>query len=283
MFLKLLYTVLAIGCLGVLATVNAPVLNAQVLDAGSAQVRDLPDAQAEGLTIILKNARFGVQSAGLVQADLSGLDLHAGSVKGVGFTLRQANLNNQLILDDAKLTTGPCQLDPVALLNNHRLVFAPAVNAAVTVGISQAHLQQYIAHPKTLERITGGLAKATGGLLQMRLLNPRVKFLPGNKMLLDATLNMGGALESPLQMEGTLGIRDGIIGLSGTSLTANSGAIPENFALMIENSLNRSIKKVQQENALANLVAQKVTLSKSGGLLITGTAMVSDLTFGKTK
>jgi hypothetical protein len=167
------------------------------------------------------------------------------------------------------------------LLNNQAFVLAQPVTAKVSVTISEAGINRFLANPKTMGKIEKAIQKQTGGLKLVTFANPSLSLQGSNKVKMNVTGIVAQGLAVPMEMTGKLAIQNGQLGI--TDMTISSGGndlqLPLDVARAFQDKINELIDfKRLGKNSLV-ITADNMKLSGKT-LLIDGHATLTKLQFG---
>jgi hypothetical protein len=245
---------------------------------GQSVLFDLPDSTADSVRLDIQNGRFAQQSVGRLVLDARGIDFRQGVLKGLGAEIH-AGFFERLPVDWLKLESSGFAFDTMELLNRRRFVLSQPVQANIALRISENSLNQYLADPKTLEKLERAVAKKTGNLLAIRFTQPHIDLLTKNRVRLNLTTQIGDVAATPLEMLGQVQARNGKLAFRDLTLTSNGVAFPIDVASALESKLNEVIDLQRLAKQQLDIRTEKVTVNNRQ-LEVQGLAALQRLEFG---
>ena len=258
-----------------------PVLAIEPIPVGGANVVDVPAGSADSVRFDIQKGRFAEQSVDKLSLTATGIDFKQGKLQGLMADMTNAQFEH-LTLDAMKLTTGAFAFDPMELMNRRRFLLSQPVNGQVQIKLSEAHLNQYFSHPHTLEKLEKAANKKLGNMGLVKLSNPNLVLLGKNKLKAAMNLSLGGAVGTPVELIGNLGVQQGKIMLTDVNMTSNGTALPIDLASVFTSKFNEAIdlEKLGKKTFVVN-VSKLNTLGKT--LDLTGQVRLTKLEFGGNK
>ncbi|MEM0952019.1 MAG: LmeA family phospholipid-binding protein [Cyanobacteria bacterium P01_H01_bin.74] len=241
---------------------------------------DLPDSSAKEINLTIVNGRFSEYSVGNIRLTGSGIDFKEGVLDSLDAEIKTGNFDN-LIVDKMTVNSPGFQFDTMQLLNSQTFVLKEPVDAEVSINISEAGINQFLASPKTLKKVESAITKQTGGIALFQFSNPVFQLLSGNKIKLDLTAVFAQGVSFPLAMRGNLDIQAGKVVIQQLALSSADTPIelPADIAKTFESKLNELIDF--QRLGKNTLVLNAETLSTSSkALKLNGHAQITRLKFG---
>ncbi len=253
---------------------------AQPIKAGGVMALDLPDSSAQSVSLDIVKGRFSEYSVGRVTLTGSGVDFRNGTLQGLKADILEGDFDN-LMVDKLALVAPAFSFDTMQLLNNRAFVLSQPVNAKVSVVMSEAGINRFLANPKTLSKIEKSLQKQTGGIKLITFSNPSFTLAGGNKVKMNVTGLVAQGLTVPLEMTGRLAIQSGQLGIQDMQISSggNQMQLPLDVAKSFQDKINEMIdfKKLGKNAMVITADSMKV----SGKTLnIEGHATLTKLSFG---
>jgi len=254
------------------------------LTSGTALL-DLPSGSAQTITLDIDQGRFANQSVGHLKLSAKGIDFRQGTLNSLGAEIRNG-LFDTIPVDLLKLDASAFSFDTLELLNHRRFVLANPVNAAVTLKISESNLNKYLASPKTIEKLEKAVARKTGNIALIRFTNPvlvlgaRAGKGERNRVKLTVNAQFGDLANTPLEMLGSIGAKQGKLQFENMVLSSNGTQLPVDVAGTFQNKLNEMIDL--ERLGKNNFTIKANTVNVVGhNLEVTGLAALSRLDFGQ--
>lgn len=239
---------------------------------------DLPASSAESIRLDIKQARLAAQSVGRLILDAQGIDFKKGALTSLGAEVQDGNFDN-ILVDKLTLNTTAFSFDTLELLNHRRFVLDHAINAAVSMKISEQSLNKFVSNPKTIEKIQKAVSKKTGGMNLISFSNPSLKLMGGNRVKLTLNSTLGNAVVAPMELNGNLAVKSGKLSFENLQLKSNGTQLPVDISDVFEKKLNEMIDL--EKLGKNNFVIQAEKLSVTGKMLeISGNAALTRLDFG---
>jgi hypothetical protein len=272
-----LMTILVTGVLNS-ALFLLPALAMEPISAGNATVVDIPAGSAESLRFDILKGRFAEQSVDKLSMTATGIDFKQGRLQGLMADMANAQFDH-LVLDAMSLKTGAFAFDPMELMNKRRFLLSQPVAGQVQIRLSESHLNQYFAHPQTLEKLEKAANKKLGNMGLIKLSNPVLTLLGKNRLKANLNLSLGGAIATPVEMIGVLNLNAGKIVLGNVALTSNGAALPFDLASVFTSKFNEAIdlEKLGKKTFVVS-VSKLATVGKS--LDLNGQVKLTKLEFG---
>lgn len=241
---------------------------------------DLPDSSAQSMSLDIVKGRFSDYSVGRITLTGSGIDFRNGSLQGLKADIAEGNFEN-LLVDKLSIIAPGFNFNTMELLNNRTFVLAQPVSAKVNLVLSEAGLNQFLASPKTMEKIEKSIQKKTGGMKLITFSNANLSLLSGNKVKMNVMSTVAQGLAVPMEMTGKLGIQNGQLKLSGLAIASggNDVQLPLDVASSFQDKINELIdfKRLGKNSMVINADSMKMS-GKS--LIIDGHATLTKLQFG---
>ncbi len=253
---------------------------APAIKAGGIMALDLPDSSAQSVSLDIVKGRFSDYSVGRIVLTGSGIDFRNGTLQGLKANILEGDFDN-LLVDKLSLVTPAFSFDTMQLLNNRAFVLSQPVTAQVSLAITEAGINRFLANPKTLGKIEKSLQKQTGGLKLITFSNPSFSLLGGNKVKLNLTGIVAQGLAVPLEMTGKLALQDGQLSLQNLQMASggNDLNLPMDVSKTFQDKINELIdlKRLGKNSMVIYADSMKV----SGKTLnIEGHATLTKLQFG---
>jgi hypothetical protein len=253
---------------------------APAIKAGGIMALDLPDSSAQSVSLDIVKGRFSDYSVGRIVLTGSGIDFRNGTLQGLKANILEGDFDN-LLVDKLSLVTPAFAFDTMQLLNNRAFVLSQPVTAQVSLAITEAGINRFLANPKTLGKIEKSLQKQTGGLKLITFSNPNFSLLGGNKVKLNLTGVVAQGLAVPLEMTGKLALQGGQLSLQNLQMASggNDLNLPMDVSKTFQDKINELIdlKRLGKNSMVIYADSMKV----SGKTLnIDGHATLTKLQFG---
>jgi len=265
-----------------LLSIGTMVWAAEPISAGSITAVDLPDAKAKIVTIELDTARFDRQSVGHLTLKANNLDLREGTLDNLNLSIKNGQFGDRLQLTYFNVITGGFAFDSFELLNHQRFILNAPVEGTVSVRLTEANLNEYLAHPKTLEKINKAIAKQTGGIQLVRLTEPHFGILPQQKLQLDINAVIGESVVLPLRLIGHIALVSGDLQLENLSVVSEATQLPLEVAGLLQEQLNKIIS-VKRFNSNDFQMSASHLETHSHELNLSGNARIAALKLGDGK
>jgi LmeA-like phospholipid-binding len=258
-----------------------PVVAMEPISVGGANVVDVPAGSADSVRFDIQKGRFAEQSVDKLSLTATGIDFKQGKLQGLLADMTNAQFD-ALTLDAMKLTTGAFAFDPMELMNRRRFMLSQPVSGQVQIKLSEAHLNQYFSHPHTLEKLEKAANKKLGNVGLIKLSNPNLALLGKNKLKANLTVSLGGAVGTPVELLGNLGVHQGKIMLTDVNMTSNGTALPFDLATVFTSKFNEAIDL--EKLGKKTFVVSVNKLNTVGKVLdLTGQVRLTKLEFGGHK
>lgn len=253
---------------------------APAIKAGGIMALDLPDSSAQSVSLDIVKGRFSDYSVGRIVLTGSGIDFRNGTLQGLKANILEGDFDN-LLVDKLSLVTPAFSFDTMQLLNNRAFVLSQPVTAQVSLAITEAGINRFLANPKTLGKIEKSLQKQTGGLKLITFSNPNFSLMGGNKVKLNLTGVVAQGLAVPLEMTGKLALQGGQLSLQNLQMASggNDLNLPMDVSKTFQDKINELIdlKRLGKNSMVIYADSMKV----SGKTLnIDGHATLTKLQFG---
>lgn len=253
---------------------------APAIKAGGIMALDLPDSSAQSVSLDIVKGRFSDYSVGRIVLTGSGIDFRNGTLQGLKANILEGDFDN-LLVDKLSLVTPAFSFDTMQLLNNRAFVLSQPVTAQVSLSITEAGINRFLANPKTLGKIEKSLQKQTGGLKLITFSNPSFSLLGGNKVKLNLTGVVAQGLAVPLEMTGKLALQGGQLSLQNLQMASggNDLNLPRDVSKTFQDKINELIDlKCLGKNSMV-IYADSMKVSAKT-LNIEGHATLTKLQFG---
>ncbi|MDX2085410.1 MAG: LmeA family phospholipid-binding protein [Candidatus Melainabacteria bacterium] len=198
----------------------------------------LPNAGVEAVRVDLKKGFFAGFSADHMVLNLQGINLQHGSMQTLHALMEDAFLDF-VPLDRVEIHTNAFQFDTFQLINNRRIVLDRPIAGHVNLQLTEQNLNVLLAQPKTKEKLERAIAKQTGNLKLVEINAPVLEMLGKDKFRLTFQTAMAGALTVPVEMEGTLALRQGELSFSNLQMVSAGLPLPVDLAKVLEAHLNK--------------------------------------------
>ncbi len=255
-------------------TVHAPIR------AGGVMAMDLPDSSAQSIALDIVKGRFSDYSVGRMTLTATGIDFKQGALQGLKAEIAQGNFDN-LLVDKMTMIAPAFSFNTMELLNNHTFVLNQPVNAKVSLQISEAGINQFIANPKTMEKIEKSITRKTGGLKLVEFSNARFYLLSNSNVRMTVNTIVGQGMTVPLEMNGHIGLVNGQIAISDMKVTSsdNKVQLPFDVSTTFQDKINDMIdfKKLGKNSLIITADSMKLT---GKTMNIEGHAQLTKLKFG---
>lgn len=274
----------------------------QALAAPPLSFVDVNSGRFGKLEISMDDGQFLSGSTDNLHLIARDMDFAQGELKSLDLELKGAHLRD-FIVDKLTLSTqGTLSFDSGLLLNQKMLQFRSPAEAQVTALISQESLNKFLKAPTTLNRlsVTAGqpgsilsklLGLAQGGQAQpgqagqfgLTMETANLSLLKSNKINIQAVGKLGlSQLAIPLnaEVESRLYLENGWVQVGDTKLmTAGQEISPQLSQMLVEKINNLSNLGQKSDDIHFSFTDLKVVPGKQ--LMVTGTAMVNRLRFGR--
>jgi hypothetical protein len=253
---------------------------APTIKAGGVVALDLPDSSAQSVSLDIVKGRFSDYSVGRIILTGSGIDFRNGTLQGLKADILEGDFDS-LLVDKMALVAPAFSFDTMQLLNNRSFVLSQPVTAKVSIAISEAGLNRFLANPKTLGKIEKAIQKQTGGIKLVTFSNPSFHLAGGNKVKMNVTGVVAQGLSVPMEMTGLLAIQSGQLNIQNMQITSsgNQLELPLDVAKSFQSKINEMIdfKRLGKNSMVINADTMKVT---GKTLNIEGHATLTKLQFG---
>lgn len=250
------------------------------INAGSVAVVDLPASSAKSIALDIEDARFASRSVGRLRLKADGIDFRNGILQALHAHMADGNFDNNIKVDEFNINTAGFSFDTMELLNHQRFVLDNPITAAVNLKISEKNLNNFFAHPKTIEKLEKALQKKTGGLKLLRFSNPTLELLGKNRVKLNVLMIAGDAVGAPLEMTGEMRVKRRKLEFNDLEVSSGRSALPVDIAAVFEKQLNHLIDLEKLGKHHFTIHARNVNVSKKM-VEINGDAAMTRLEFGK--
>jgi hypothetical protein len=280
----------------------------QALAAPPLSFVDVNSGRFGKLEISMDDGQFLSGSTDNLHLIARDMDFAQGELKSLDLELKGAHLRD-FIVDKLTLSTqGTLSFDSGLLLNQKMLQFRSPAEAQVTALISQESLNKFLKAPTTLNRlsVTAGqpgsiLSKLLGlaqgapnqngqpgqpgqaGQFGLTMETANISLLKSNKINIQAVGKLGlSQLAIPLnaEVESRLFLENGWVQVGDTKLmTAGQEISPQLSQMLVEKINNLSNLGQKSDDIHFSFTDLKVVPGKQ--LMVTGTAMVNRLRFGR--
>lgn len=253
---------------------------APTIKAGGVVALDLPDSSAQSVSLDIVKGRFSDYSVGRIILTGSGIDFRNGTLQGLKADILEGDFDS-LLVDKMALVAPAFSFDTMQLINNRSFVLSQPVTAKVSIVISEAGLNRFLANPKTLGKIEKAIQKQTGGIKLVTFSNPSFHLAGGNKVKMNVTGVVAQGLSVPMEMTGQLAIQAGQLVIQNMQITSsgNQLELPLDVAKSFQSKINEMIdfKRLGKNSMVINADTMKVT---GKTLNIEGHATLTKLQFG---
>lgn len=280
----------------------------QALAAPPLSFVDVNSGRFGKLEISMDDGQFLSGSTDNLHLIARDMDFAQGELKSLDLELKGAHLRD-FIVDKLTISTqGTLSFDSGLLLNQKMLQFRSPAEAQVTALISQESLNKFLKAPTTLNRlsVTAGqpgsiLSKLLGlaqgapnqngqpgqpgqaGQFGLTMETANISLLKANKINIQAVGKLGlSQLAIPLnaEVESRLFLENGWVQVGDTKLmTAGQEISPQLSQMLVEKINNLSNLGQKSDDIHFSFTDLKVVPGKQ--LMVTGTAMVNRLRFGR--
>ncbi|MEB3285999.1 MAG: LmeA family phospholipid-binding protein [Vampirovibrionales bacterium] len=254
----------------------------QVISTGVASI-DLPESHAKKVSLEIVDGSFNFYNAGKIRLEANNIDFRNGSLGGLNVNLNKGDFDN-IWVDQMTINTAAFNFDTYELLNNRRFSLAQPVNGTVNLLISEAGINHFLQHPKTLDKLEKSIAKKTGGLKVITFADPKLKFIKDNQVQLDVTGIMGGSVMVPMQMVGQLALKNSNPVFQNLKVISENSEVPMpvDVTKVMEKQLNDmlNLQKLGKDTFVIKANSLKM---KKGVLELAGNATFTRLEFGGKK
>lgn len=284
----------------------------QALAAPPLSFVDVNSGRFGKLEISMDDGQFLSGSTDNLHLIARDMDFAQGELKSLDLELKGAHLRD-FIVDKLTLSTqGTLSFDSGLLLNQKMLQFRSPAEAQVTALISQESLNKFLKAPTTLNRLSvtagqpgsilskllglaqgapsqtgqaGGQAGIQGqaGQFGLTMETANISLLKANKINIQAVGKLGlSQLAIPLnaEVESRLFLENGWVQVGDTKLmTAGQEISPQLSQMLVEKINNLSNLGQKSDDIHFSFTDLKVVPGKQ--LMVTGTAMVNRLRFGR--
>jgi|GEM_PF-2753461 len=256
------------------STVHAPI------KAGGVMALDLPDSSAQAITLDITKGRFSDYSVGRVIVSATGMDFKSGTLQSLKTDITDGLFEN-VPVQKLGINVPAFSFDTMQLLNTHTFVLTQPVNGKVSLTLTEEGINRFLNNPKTLQKIEKSITKQTGGLKLITFANPNFILMGGGKIKITVNSTVAQGLAVPLQMLGSLGIRNGQLEVTNLTMSSsgNNVQLPVDLAGTVQTKLNELIdfKRLGKNS----LVIYADTMKQTGkSLNLNGHATVTRLKFG---
>ena len=263
------------------ASVSSRTVAMAPIQAGTASMVDLPDSLAKSVTLNIEDARFASRSVGHLTLRATNIDFRQGVLSALHANLKQGNLDNNVLVDELTIDTEGFRFDTLELLNHQRFVLREPIQAGVSLLMSEASLNTFVSHPKTIQRLEKALQKKTGGIRVITLTQPRLRLQGRNAVDLLMNVIVGQSLVTPVEIKGKLKIDDRQrLVFDRLKITSGGALLPVDIAHVIEKQLNDAINLKKMGGKHFVIAAERLKIT-SKTLQISGHATMTRLEFGK--
>jgi hypothetical protein len=240
--------------------VSLPSLAQAPISAGGTAVIDLPSGAAETMRLEIQKGRFAEQSVERLSLMAQGIDFKQGALRQLTAELNNA-LFDTLPLDALKIVTGPFAFSPQELLGHRRFMLDKPVNASVQLRITEKNMNDFFSNPRLIEKLEKSIAKKTGNISLFKISNPSLTLLGKNRLRCQMNVSLAGAVSSPIEMIGLLGLKNQKLALQDVALTANGTSLPFDMASTFQSRFNEAIDFERIGKKTFQIQANKLTQS----------------------
>jgi len=256
------------------ASMHAPI------KAGGVMALDLPDSSAQAISLDITKGRFSDYSVGRVIVSATGMDFKSGTLQSLKTDITDGLFEN-VPVQKLGISVPGFSFDTMQLLNTHTFVLTQPVNGKVFLTLTEEGINRFLNNPKTLQKIEKSITKQTGGLKLITFSNPNFTLMGGGKIKITVNSTVAQGLAVPLQMLGSLGIRNGQLEITNMTMTSsgNNVQLPVDLAATMQSKINELIDfKRLGKNSLVIYADSMKQTGKS--LNLNGHATVTRLKFG---
>lgn len=254
---------------------------------------DINSGRFGKLEIDLQDGQFLAGSADNLHLIARNMDLTQGELKSLDIEVKGAHLQDFIVDKMTFSTQGALNFDTGLLFNQKVLQFNNPAQAQVTAIISQESLNKWLKAPTTLDRLSataskrggilGSLLNAAGGNFGLTISNASIVLGKSNSVNINAGGQLGLAqMAVPLsaELESQLFLKDGWVQLGETKLkTAGQEISPQLSDLLVKKINNLSNLGHRSDDIHFAFTDLKVNPGR--GLVVTGTAQINRLRFGR--
>ena len=256
------------------ATMHAPI------KAGGVMALDLPDSSAQAISLDITKGRFSDYSVGRVIVSATGMDFKNGTLQSLKTDITDGLFEN-VPVQKLGINVPGFSFDTMQLLNTHTFVLTQPVNGKVSLTLTEEGINRFLGNPKTIQKIEKSITKQTGGLKLITFANPNFTLMGGGKIKITVNSTVAQGLAVPLQMLGSLGIRNGQLEVTNLTMSSsgNNVQLPVDLAATMQSKINELIdfKRLGKNS----LVIYADTMKQTGkSLMLNGHATVTRLKFG---
>ncbi|MBU6451330.1 MAG: LmeA family phospholipid-binding protein [Cyanobacteria bacterium REEB67] len=254
---------------------------------------DINSGRFGKLEIDLLDGQFLAGAADNLHLIARNLDLGKGELKSLDIEVKGAHLQDFIVDKMTFSTQGALTFDTGLLFNQKMMQFTSPAQAQVTANISQESLNKFLKAPTTLERLSitatkkGGLLAnllgSTGGGFGLTISNAAIVLGKNNHVTITADGKVGVAqIAVPLsaELDSQMFLKDGWVQVGDTKLkTAGQEISPQLSDLLVKKINNLSNLGHRSDDIHFAFTDLKVTANR--GLVVTGTAQINRLRFGR--
>lgn len=254
----------------------------QPIQVGSLQAVGVPEGYIESLKLELGKGRIGDYAADGMSLAIQGVDVPTGSMKGLTLNVN-GGMFEMIPVDEFRLQSGAFAFDPYEFLNNRRIIVTKPVEANVSLRISEASLQKFIAHPETLSRLEAAIAKQTGGMKLITLSNPSLSLLGKDNIRIGMLVTAAGAIAAPVEMAGRLALNsNGSMVVQNLAVSSGGAPLPVDLASSVQDRLNKLMDFQKLGKDTFSIKANTLSL-KGKTLFLEGKTQMTKLEFNLKK
>jgi hypothetical protein len=164
-------------------------------------------------------------------------------------------------------------------MTHRRFLLNQPVQGRVHIKLSEAHLNDYFASPRTLEKLEKAANKKLGNLGLLRFSKPAITLLGKNRLKAILYVALGGAIATPVELQGLLSTQTGNVLLTDVTLSSNGSPLPFDLAGVFTQKFNEAIdlERLGKKTFVVR-VDKLATLGKT--LDLNGNVQVTRLEFG---
>ena len=218
------------------ALAQAPALQSSVVSV------DLPESYADLMRLEIVNGRFSDYSVGKMSIGAQNIDLRNGTLDSLVADLHNGEFDH-LFVDTMAIHTDAFSFDTFQLLNKQRFELDRPITGTVALTLSEASLNRFIRHPRTIGKLESAIQKQTGGMKLVTFGNPSLDLYSRNRVRLSLTANFAGAATIPMEMEGKLVLADETLKIKDLEISSQKEKLPlpVDLVSVIETQLNNMI------------------------------------------
>ncbi len=222
------------------------------------------------------------------------MDLNQGELKSLDIEVKGAHLQDFIVDKMTFSTQGALNFDTGLLFNQKMLQFNSPAQAQVTAIISQDSLNKFLKAPTTLERLSiqvtrkGGilanlLGATGGGGFGLTISNAAIVLGRSNRISISADGRLGvSQVAVPLsaELDSQLFLKDGWVQVGDTKLKTAGQEISPQLSDILVKKIN-NLSNLGHRNEDIHFAFTDLKVNPGRGLIVTGTAQINRLRFGR--